>query len=51
MAEKGSKTILHRGITESIKNILKAIKLTDTQTFGRRCLNFEERQMTGRNTG
>ena len=29
MAEKGSKTILHRGFTESIKNILKTIKLTE----------------------
>ena len=29
MAEKGSKTILHRGFTESIKNILKAINLTE----------------------
>jgi len=28
MAEKRSKTILHRGCTESIKNILKTIKLT-----------------------
>jgi len=29
MAEKASKTILHRGFTESIKNILKTIKLTE----------------------
>jgi len=29
MTDKGSKTILHRGFTESIKNILKAIKLTE----------------------
>ena len=29
MAEKGSKTILHRGFTESVKNILKIIKLTE----------------------
>ena len=29
MAEKGSKTILHRGFTESIENILKTIKLTE----------------------
>jgi len=29
MAEKGSKTILHRGFTESTKNILKTIKLTE----------------------
>jgi len=30
MAEEGSKTILHRGFTESIKrNILKTIKLTE----------------------
>jgi len=26
MAEKWSKTILHRGFTESMKNILKTIK-------------------------
>jgi len=32
MAEKGSKTILHRGFTESIKkNILKTIKLTENK--------------------
>ena len=30
MAEKGSKTILHSGFTESIKNILKTIKLTES---------------------
>jgi len=29
MAEKESKTILHRGFTQSIKNILKTIKLTE----------------------
>jgi len=29
MAEKGSKTILHRGFKESIKNILKIINLTE----------------------
>ena len=29
IAGKGSKTILHRGFTESIKNILKTIKLTE----------------------
>jgi len=29
MAEKGNKTTLHRGFTESIKNILKTIKLTE----------------------
>ena len=29
MAQKGSKTILHRGFTESIKNIPKTIKLTE----------------------
>ena len=29
MAEKGSKTILDRGFTENIKNILKTIKLTE----------------------
>ena len=29
MAEKGSKTILHRGFTESIKNILKTLNLTE----------------------
>ena len=29
MAEKWSKTILHRGFTESIENILKTIKLTE----------------------
>jgi len=28
-AEKGSKTILHRGFTESMKNIVKTIKLTE----------------------
>jgi len=29
MAEKWRKTILHRGFTESIENILKTIKLTE----------------------
>jgi len=29
MAEKGSKTILHRGFAESIKNMLKTIKFTE----------------------
>jgi len=29
MAEKGSKTILHRGFTERLKNMLKTIKLTE----------------------
>ena len=29
IAEKGSKTILHRGFTESIKNILKTVTLTE----------------------
>ena len=29
MAEKGSKTILHRGFTGSIKNIPKTLKLTE----------------------
>ena len=29
IAEKGSKTVLHRGFIESIKNILKMIKLTE----------------------
>jgi len=29
IAEKGSKTILHRGFTESIKNMPKTIKLTE----------------------
>jgi len=29
MAKKGSKTILHRGLTESTKNILKTLKLTE----------------------
>jgi len=29
MAEKGRKTILRRGFTESIKQILKTIKLTE----------------------
>jgi len=29
IAEKGSKTVLHRGFTESIKNMLKTIKLTE----------------------
>jgi len=29
MAEKGSKTMLHRGFTERIKNILKTMKLTE----------------------
>ena len=28
MAEKGSKTVLHRGFPESIKNTQKTIKLT-----------------------
>jgi len=31
MAEEGSKTILHREFTESIKNILKTIKLTENR--------------------
>jgi len=31
MAEKGSKTILHRGFTENIKNILKTLKLTENR--------------------
>jgi len=40
MAEKGSKTILHRGFTENIKNILKTIKLTVNTDirFGRQWL-------------
>jgi len=29
MAEKGIKTLLHRGFTESTKNVLKTIKLTE----------------------
>jgi len=29
MAEKGSKTILHRGFTENIKRILKTTKLKE----------------------
>jgi len=29
MAEDGSKTMLHRGFTESIKIMLKTIKLTE----------------------
>ena len=29
MAEKGSKTILHRGFTERLKNMVKTIKLTE----------------------
>ena len=29
MAEKGSKTTLHRGVIISINNILKTIKLTE----------------------
>jgi len=29
IVKKGSKTVLHRGLTESIKNILKTIKPTD----------------------
>jgi len=29
VAEKGSKTILHRGFTKSIKSILKTMKLTE----------------------
>jgi len=29
MAEKGCKTLLHRGFTESIKNMMKTIKLTE----------------------
>jgi len=33
-AEKGIKTILHRGFTESIKkNILKTVKLTENTTI------------------
>jgi len=31
MAENGSKTILHGSFTESIKNILKTIKLTENK--------------------
>jgi len=30
ITKKGSITILHRGLTESIKNILKTIKLTES---------------------
>jgi len=33
MAEKGSKTILHRAFTESIKSMLKTIKLTENTDF------------------
>ena len=51
MAEKGNKTILHRSFTESIKNILKTIKLTENTDIQRRCLYIEEREVTGRNTG
>ena len=29
IAEKGSKTVLHRCFTESIKNILQTVKLTE----------------------
>ena len=29
MVEKGSKTVLHGGFAESIKNIPKTVKLTD----------------------
>ena len=31
MAEKGSKTVLHGGFTESIKNIPKTVKLTENR--------------------
>jgi len=51
MAEKESKTILHRGFTESIKKHTEDTKAHRKQTFRRRCLYIEERQVTGRNTG
>ena len=54
MAEKGSKTILHRGFTESIKkNILKTTKLTENKDIWKAmAIQFlEEKQVMGRNTG
>jgi len=50
MAEKGSKTTLHRGFTESVRTYWRH-KAQKTQTFGRQWLYIEERQVTGRNTG
>jgi len=55
MAEKGSKTILHRGFTESIKkkNILKTTKLTENKDIQKAmAIQFiEEKQVTARKTG
>ena len=52
MAEKGSKTKLHRGFTETIKTHTEDNKAPEnTQAFRRQWLYIEERQVTGRNTG
>jgi len=51
MAEERSKTTLHRGFIESIKKHTEDNKAHRKQTFGRRWLFIEERQVTGRNTG
>ena len=52
MAEKGSKTTLHRSFTESVrkKTYWRQQSSQKTQTFGRQWLYIEERQVTGRNT-
>ena len=42
MAEKGSKTILHRGFTESTKNILKTMELTENTDIQKAIANIEE---------
>jgi len=51
MAEEGSKTILHRGFTESIKNMLKTIKLTEN-TDNRKAMAIHLGEASdGQNTG
>ena len=42
MAEKGRKTILHRGFTESIKQILKTIKLTENDIQKAMAIHWRE---------
>jgi len=55
MPENGSKTILHRGFTESIKKYTEDNKhkahRKHRHSIVRRWLIIEERQVTGRNTG
>ena len=54
MAEKGSKTILHRlqWLYRKHKNMLKTIKLIEnTDIWKAMAVHFEEKQMTGRDTG